>query len=155
SAATSCCRTGRGRTRTSSRRCSGRRTVRDLRSSLPPAGSNPAGHERRESRMEPKKRLPSRAVLLGLMAAMASSLPAAGAIGGAAANTAPNQVSTAATTGAASNLQDLYDCSCVQTYRDGSEASVSSCDDTQEQCADFDVLEACQKDPDGPDCNYL
>jgi hypothetical protein len=105
--------------------------------------------------MEPKKRVSSRAVLLGLMAAMASSQPAAGAVGGAVANTAATQASSSATEGAFTKLQDIYDCSCVQTYRDGSEASVSSCDDTQAQCADLDVMQDCQDDPDGPDCNYL
>jgi hypothetical protein len=97
--------------------------------------------------MEPKKRVSSWAVLLGLMVAIASTQPAAGAIGGAVANTAAAQASSSATEGAFTKLQHIYDCSCVQTYRDGSEASVSSCDDTQTQCADLDLLEGCQEDP--------
>ena len=105
--------------------------------------------------MEPKKRVSSRAALLGVMAALASSQPVPGAVGAGVANTAATQTSNAASNDAVKSLQDIYDCTCVQSYRDGSEASVSSCDDTQSLCADLDVLEGCQEQPDGPDCNYL
>lgn len=50
---------------------------------------------------------------------------------------------------------DDYACSCVETYMGGAEASVSSCDDAAERCADMDVLLDCAEDPDGPDCDYL
>jgi hypothetical protein len=52
-------------------------------------------------------------------------------------------------------IHDGYRCSCVERYRGGAEASVSSCDDAREQCADIDVELDCEENPDGPDCDYL
>ena len=102
--------------------------------------------------MQATKRAPSRTALLGLAAALTGT-QSAGALmasGGAAMGQTSNT-----NAGYQQTLQDTYDCSCVQTYRGGAEASVASCDDTAAQCADIDVLVDCQEDPDGPDCDYL
>jgi len=52
-------------------------------------------------------------------------------------------------------LQDTYVCQCIERYHDGSEASVGSCDGAMSECPDIDLFQACQDDPDGPDCDYL
>ena len=57
--------------------------------------------------------------------------------------------------GTQSGSRDGYSCSCVETYMHGREASVWSCDNTANRCADLDVLLDCEEDPDGPDCDYL
>ncbi len=104
--------------------------------------------------MEHMKRVPGRTIVLGLVAALAWSQQV-GAAFTAAASTATAQTSSENAGGAWQHLQSSYVCSCVQTYRDGAEASVQSCDGTASQCADLDVLLDCQEEPTGPDCNYL
>src|SRR5262245_23625677 len=100
------------------------------------------------------RRVPGRMVLLGLSAALAWSQPAAARLNAAQGGLATSQSSASTSANDATDLQqtlqDTYVCQCVERYRDGSEASVGSCDGAMSECADFDLLEACQEDPDGP-----
>ncbi len=101
--------------------------------------------------MQPTKRAPGGMVLLGLAAVLAGIEPAGAFRGGA---QVANQTDFG-TSGTHLEPRNIYDCSCVQTYRGGDEVSVASCDGTEQQCADIDVLVDCQEDPTGPDCDYL
>ena len=105
--------------------------------------------------MKPKMRVPSRTLLLGLVAAMAWIQPAAAVRNGGATPMTSSPASTDVLSGGYDHLSNGYSCSCEQTYRNGAETSVSTCDETQSQCADLDVVHGCEDDPDGPDCNYL
>ena len=105
--------------------------------------------------MKPKMRVPSRTLLLGLVAAMAWTQPAAAVRNVGATPMTSSPASTDVLSGGYDHLSNGYSCSCEQTYRNGADMSVSTCDDTQSQCADLDVVQGCEDDPDGPDCNYL
>ena len=105
--------------------------------------------------MKPKMRVPSWTLLLGLVAAMAWIQPAAAVRNGGATPMTSSPASTDVLSGGYDHLSNGYSCSCEQTYRNGAETSVSTCDETQSQCADLDVVHRCEDDPDGPDCNYL